>query len=281
MVRFGIGVTPRVAVIGDVHGQLAALRYELVRLGADPHTGDLPDDLTVVQVGDIVHRGPHSGGVVMLIDRYLREQPGRWIQLVGNHEAFYLGDRSFVWTDRVDGDTATTVQRWWAEGFMHVAAALPTTVGDYLVTHAGLTAGFWRAALDMPTSAANAATALNRLGAGGARKVFRPGAMLGRRRSGSAGPVWADAADELVPSWFQAQMPFSQVHGHCTVTDWDTGLPRGSDEVKANTITNPIARHEVTTLRGGRIIGIDPCHGAAAAPLWAAWEAALVGPVIT
>lgn len=275
------GVKPRVAVIGDVHGQLVALRYELVRLGADPHTGELPEDLTVVQVGDIVHRGPDSGGVVALIDRYLREQPGRWIQLVGNHEAFYLGGRSFQWNERIDSGTVATIEKWWADGSMHVAVALPTTLGDYLVSHAGLTAGFWRAALDMPTSAAAAAVALNELPVGGPRKVFRTGAMLGRRKSGSAGPVWADAAHELVPSWFQTRMPFSQVHGHCTVTDWETGKMRGSDAVIASTITNPIARHEITSLRGGRIIGVDPDHGATAASLWAAWEAELTGPITT
>ena len=54
----------RVAVIGDVGGHLAELRRELVRLGADEETGELPDDLTIVQVGDLVHRGPDSAGVV-------------------------------------------------------------------------------------------------------------------------------------------------------------------------------------------------------------------------
>ena len=42
----------RVAVIGDVGGHLAELRRELVRLGADQETGELPADLTIVQVGD-------------------------------------------------------------------------------------------------------------------------------------------------------------------------------------------------------------------------------------
>ena len=270
-----------VAVIGDVGGHLNALRYELVRLGADPHTGDLPPGLTVVQVGDLIHRGPDSRGVVALVDRYLREVPHRWIQLVGNHEAFYLGERSFQWPERVDNETAAAIVRWWAEGSMHVAAALPTTVGDYLVTHAGLTAGIWRSVLGTPRSAAAAATALNRLGAAGASAVFRTGAMLGRRASGSAGPLWADAAAELVPSWLQTQLPFGQIHGHSTIVDWKTGQLRGSSTVTAHTTTNPIARHEVTTLRGGSIIGIDPCHGVGAAHLWSAWEAPLVGAVTT
>ena len=84
----------RVAVIGDLAGHLDELRGELVRLGADASTLRLPDDLTVVQVGDLVHRGPDSDGVVALVDRYLREQPEHWVQLAGNHEGQYVRDAS-------------------------------------------------------------------------------------------------------------------------------------------------------------------------------------------
>ena len=92
----------RVAVIGDVGGHLSELRRELVRLGADEETGELPADLTIVQVGDLVHRGPDSAGVVRLVDRHLRARPGQWIQLVGNHEAQYLTAPAFAWPERLD-----------------------------------------------------------------------------------------------------------------------------------------------------------------------------------
>jgi hypothetical protein len=46
-------------VIGDIGGHLSELRTELVRLGAGPD-GWLPDDLIVVQVGDLIHRGPDT-----------------------------------------------------------------------------------------------------------------------------------------------------------------------------------------------------------------------------
>lgn len=272
---------PRVAVIGDVGGHLAALRFELFRLGADPHTGTLPPGLTIVQVGDLVHRGPDSEGVVALVDRYLREQPGQWIQIVGNHEAFYLTEPMFHWRERVTEATAATLMRWWCDGSMRVAAALPTTEGDYLVTHAGLTAGYWRSVIGWPAVASDAASALNGLIGSRSSTVFRPGAMLGRRASGSAGPVWADACCELVPSWFQTRMPFGQVHGHSSIVNWSTGALRGSNAVTVRTVANPVARHETTTLIGGDIIGVDPGHGVEPAPLWAAWEAALKGPVAT
>jgi hypothetical protein len=275
------GVEPRVAVIGDVGGHLAALRFELVRLGADPHTGVLPPNLTVVQVGDLVHRGPDSDEVVALVDRYLREQPGQWIQIVGNHEALYLGESVFYWRERIGATAAATLRRWWADGSMRVAASVRTTAGDYLVTHAGLTAGFWRSVLGTPITATATAATLNRLVGHRDSAVFRTGAMMGRRVSGSAGPLWAEASYELVPSWFQTRLPFGQIHGHSSIVDWHTATMRGPDAVVARTFANPVARHEITTLDGGQIIGIDPGHGVDPVPLWAAWEARLVAPVTT
>ena len=84
------------AVVGDIGGHVDELHRELGRLGADPQTGRLPDDLTVVQVGDLVHRGPDSERVIALVDRYLREQPGQWVQLLGNHEAHYVPAESWA-----------------------------------------------------------------------------------------------------------------------------------------------------------------------------------------
>ena len=134
---------PRVAVIGDVGGHLAALRFELFRLGADPHTGTLPPGLTVVQVGDLVHRGPDSEGVVALVDRYLREQPGQWIQIVGNHEAFYLTEPMFHWRERVTEATAASIRQTHLVGAASSqqvnaassAAIAQTAPGSLLIAH--------------------------------------------------------------------------------------------------------------------------------------------------
>ncbi|WP_233594971.1 metallophosphoesterase [Amycolatopsis sp. WAC 04169] len=73
----------RVAIIGDVGGHPDQLRRALAWLGA---TGErLPPDLTVIQVGDLVDRGPDSTGVLDIVANLLDD--GRWIQLAGNHEA--------------------------------------------------------------------------------------------------------------------------------------------------------------------------------------------------
>lgn len=79
-----------VAVIGDVAGHADELATALVSLGADPLTLGLPAGLTVVQVGDLVHRGPDSSGVLDIVERVLQAQPEQWVQLVGNHEGTYV-----------------------------------------------------------------------------------------------------------------------------------------------------------------------------------------------
>lgn len=264
----------RVAVVGDVGGHRDALVAELTRLGADPGTGELPDDLTVIQVGDLVHRGPDSEGVVALVDRYLDRQPDQWIQLVGNHEAQYLRDPVFDWPERIDEAAADTLRDWWASGRMQVAVAVETPHTGFLVTHAGLTADYWRDVLDAPEDVHRVAEGLNELVVRGDDVLFRAGEMLGNGRpTTSAGPLWASAPTELVPSWIATRLPFSQVHGHTSIFDWQNHRHRGSAEVTRRTTVDERAKHEITVLDGGLIIGIDPGHGRCAHHPWRSWEA--------
>ena len=72
----------RVAVFGDVGGQAAELRRELVALGADAGTLELPPDLTVVQVGDLIHRGPDSPGAITIARTVMSAQPRQVLRLV-------------------------------------------------------------------------------------------------------------------------------------------------------------------------------------------------------
>jgi hypothetical protein len=268
------GPRRRVAVIGDVGGHRLALRAELICLGADPDTGALPADLTVVQVGDLVHRGPDSAGVVELVDRYLTHQPDQWIQLVGNHEAQYLRDPAFVWAEQLGAATVATIRRWWAEGQLRIATALTADREDYLVTHAGLTSAVWRVDLGSPAGAARAAVALNALVGVRDHVLFRGGQMLdGRRPAWRAGPLWASARAELVPSWLGIPLPFSQIHGHSSVLGGSPQPARAGDPVIGITTFDDDTRHETSILDGGRIIGIDPGHGARPRRQWRAWQA--------
>ena len=265
------------AVIGDVAGHADELREELVRLGADPGTGRLPPGLVVVQVGDLVHRGPDSPGVVALVDRYLREQPEQWVQLAGNHEAQYLREPVFSWPERLAEESAETLRRWWASGQMTPATAVRTAEGeDVLITHAGLTTGYWQQVLDRVPDAGTAARALNSLVGTHDDVLFAAGEMLGSARpSPLAGPMWAAASSELLPGWLGVLMPFSQVHGHTSMTDWASGRLRVRADLARRTTLDHEAKHETTTLYGGRIVGVDPGHGSQPRRPWRAWETGL------
>lgn len=282
------------AIIGDVGGHAEELRAALVGLGHDESTGRLPDDLTVIQLGDLIHRGPDSHGAIALVDRLRRQQPGRWVQLAGNHEAQYLAPPMFHWPERLDEDDIETLYGWWHHGTMGVAAAVANPDGDWLVTHAGLTEGYWRHLLGLPADAAAAADALNGLIRGLRHtSLFRPGVMLTGDVDTSAGPLWASAPDELLPSWAasSAPAPFHQVHGHSSTVDFATGrhyrspahAARGGGPVDPSaavvTTEDPVRRHVTTSIRGRRLVGIDPGHGRRPAPTWA--PLVLQGAVVT
>ncbi len=272
----GTRLPRRVAVIGDVGGHLRELTNELARLGADPRTGALPDDLLVVQVGDLVHRGPESDAVIAQVDHYLTTQPGNWIQLVGNHEAQYLREPAFDWYETVSRESQQSIQRWWSTGAMQAAVWLDTVRGPFLVTHAGLTANFWRAVLDTPPTAAAAAVALNSLRDRREEALFRPGVMLrGGRPHRTAGPIWAEAGQELIASWLDTRMPFNQVHGHSSVYDWERQTLRCPSKVAELTVIDDEAKHEITEVGGGVIVGIDPGHGTSSRTPWRSWESLL------
>lgn len=251
----------RVAIIGDLAGHLDELRAELRVLGAD-RAATLPDDLVVVQVGDLVHRGPDSDGVVALVDRYLREQPGQWVQLAGNHEGQYVRDPVFDWPERIGWQAQDTVRSWWATGAMRVGAAVHTEGEDFVVTHAGLTEGFWRRALDAPTRAVDAVRALNSFVGRHDDVLFAAGQMLGGGEPNlTAGPMWAASGTEVVPSWLGTPLPFSQVHGHSSVVDWRRRELRGDPALLDRLTVAEDAAHASIALDGGRIIGVDPGHG--------------------
>lgn len=267
----------RIAVIGDVGGHAEPLRLELARLGAGAD-GSLPDDLTVVQVGDLIHRGPDSARVVEIVDDYLARQPDQWIQLIGNHEAHYLQPPVFAWSETLSRKHIRLIRRWWQSGSAAVAVAIEAAHESFLITHAGITAEFWANALGGPPTAAEAASRINDLARAGAESVFRAGVMLHGKTASDAGPLWADTMTELLPGWADRQMPFSQIHGHAAITSWrepDTTVAPAT--IEALVVIDTDAKHETVYLAGGRLVGIDPDHRDAPTTPWRALE--LVGTV--
>lgn len=87
-------------IVGDVHGEIGALRALLGHLDYRDD-GSHPDDRRVVFVGDLVDRGPDSPAVLELVMRLVREKHAYCV--LGNHDLNLLLDER-----RVDNN-------WWNE----------------------------------------------------------------------------------------------------------------------------------------------------------------------
>ncbi len=81
----------RIDIVGDVHGELVALRSLLSRLGYDDH-GRHPEGRRLVFVGDLADRGPDSPGVVLMVRDLVRR--GLAQSVMGNHELNALRARA-------------------------------------------------------------------------------------------------------------------------------------------------------------------------------------------
>lgn len=86
----------RTFAIGDIHGDLDALKRVLDRIPA------LDDKDTLVLMGDYLDRGPQSAQVVEFIRHELPKRvPGKLVALRGNHEDGWLRVASGGWPDFV------------------------------------------------------------------------------------------------------------------------------------------------------------------------------------
>lgn len=256
----------RYCVIGDIGGHREVLAKLLARAGCSPGQGRIPDDLTVVQVGDLVHRGPDSAGVVSLVDEFLAGPDGdRWLQLAGNHEAQYVrpGGATFRWDEVLPESTIATLRRWWDQGWMVPAV----DAGGVLVTHAGLTRGFWQS-LGEPGSARETAAAINGLPRERSSSLWREGVLILGVPMAGAGPLWASASDEVIPGWLGYPVPFTQIMGHSSLVN-RRGELRTDDPHVIDTITLlPAEGMGYATVAGRQFWCIDPTHTSEPAPAW-------------
>ena len=251
----------RLAVVGDVGGHSEQLRWALDWLGAED--GLLPPDLVVVQVGDLVDRGPDSSGVLDVVARMLAEQPLQWIQLVGNHEAQHLPGGAVFWPEPLAAADVDRLRLWWANGSLRVAAAVRTADGDeLLLTHAGLTLAAWQR-LGTPMSAVAAAEALNDR----PELIWETG---DHGRDGRAGPLWAESGAALHEPWmgYRGMVPFGQVHGHSTIVHFGDRRWRCTGRVRQRATVDWAARHVRVRIGARPFIGVDPGHGRRGAPGW-------------
>lgn len=141
-------------VFGDTGGHFTQLYNGLIDIGM---TQDyvLPKNTTIVHCGDLVHKGPASMEILHMIDEVKEKNPDQWVQIIGNHEAQYLGGIVFKHVGVLDEEGTGILKRWDIEGFLKFtytipATALITTESDtyrtdkpIVVSHSGISRPFW------------------------------------------------------------------------------------------------------------------------------------------
>lgn len=108
-------------IVGDVHGELGALRALLSHLGYDAF-GQHPEGRTLVFLGDLVDRGPDSPGVVEKVSGLYFAKRAQC--LLGNHELRLLNQVSKPDNSWTSAEAAARAQRQGWRAPMRVAHAL-------------------------------------------------------------------------------------------------------------------------------------------------------------
>ncbi len=173
----------RVAIIGDVGGFSECMWACLQRLGVNVGSGEIPDGLRIVQLGDLIggHARP-DGLLIDFVDDLVTEYPTQWIQLMGNWEANYVqhGTQFCKGPDAdpepLGEDHVEMMEQWWRRPTGPIAAVVLAEDEPWLVTHAGVTRHVWE--LCGRGSAVDTARALNEAAVKGERWVYAAGEML-------------------------------------------------------------------------------------------------------
>lgn len=264
-------------VFGDTGGHFIQLYNALCHLGFDPASHKLPADLSVVHLGDLVHRGPESEKLTDLVDAIMQANPGQWAQLLGNHELHHVPGAPYFWRCECTNKAVETIFRWveteqavFAHGLdeklnVEVAEGTELEVNGLFFAHGGLGPGFWRE-IGCPTLPSQAAEAINKLPM---KVASRPGEMLGgvpsTMRGLPPGPVWSLAHLEVWAEWDNdGAPPFSQMHGHSAAfhwpsNQWFTGV---SGDFMRSTLLFPDKRVSVTGMENENyLFGMDPSFG--------------------
>jgi hypothetical protein len=144
--------TPTIVSVSDIHGYLSEARSALLALGEHPDYDPIVetagarrlqwagnDEYVLVINGDLIDRGVHSGDVVGMAERLIKQAPPGHVRVTfGNHEMGVLTPDVFDWGDWYS-TTRTDEQR---RGFVdairngHVVAAYEGYNATY--AHAGL-----------------------------------------------------------------------------------------------------------------------------------------------
>lgn len=259
-----------IIVVSDVGGHKDYLDHILVK-HAKMRNSVIPEDVHLVINGDIVHKGPDSEGCLELTAELLEKNDNITVT-IGNHEANYLARPEF-WPHPIAEGSQRLLHDLWDSGKLKVGVALDTEQGQHLVTHAGLSWGYWSLALQEPATPQEAANRLEWVRAEKEDYLWVPGCMISGDVNLAAGPIWAASSEEVIPSWVRASLrslpsvqDFHQIHGHSNIFHWAAQRWYLAETYRDMVDLYAGPRKSVTTIAGNRIHGIDPGHTAKAAP---------------
>jgi len=261
-------------VFGDTGGHKSALFSSLVKLGIDIKNGMIPEGTRIIHVGDLIHKGPGSSDILKTVDLLIRNNPGQWVQILGNHEFQHIKGSPVFWKCSCTSVDISIINRWFESGLAHASFGIDKITSielevsakpkievpnkGILFAHGGLTKTWWDI-LGNVKSPSELSAILNGLDA---RTITSPGQMLGYINP-KVGPVWAIGNDEVFTSWpATSDMPFMQVHGHTVSYQWSRSKWFRSDPAfkpfRDNTKLNPMSRAVVTKVANSLLIGVDP-----------------------
>lgn len=78
-------------ILPDVGAHLEVFNNMLEKAGVNLATLVIPEGLTIIQLGDLVHKGVQPLECLCLAYNMKQKNGDKYIQILGNHEAHYLG----------------------------------------------------------------------------------------------------------------------------------------------------------------------------------------------
>lgn len=262
-------------VFGDTGGHASQLFASLKQIGVDLDKGIIPENVRIIHLGDLIHKGPHTSMLLEKIDKLVRRNPTQWVQILGNHEFQHIEGSPVFWRCDCNIQEVDIICNWLEMGLAAPSFAVPTVKKinlevsakpkiaipeqGILFTHAGLTWDWWNG-LGQPANPVEVSMHLNSFPVD---LITVPGEMLGYV-GGKPGPVWAVGNSEVFNSWESNKdsMPFMQMHGHTSSYKWTKGewwrKDKNFQTFKKATKLNPESRAVITKMSDSLLIGLDP-----------------------
>lgn len=219
-------------IFGDSSGYWDPIQNSLMEIGVNLKDFIIPQDVVIVHVGDLIHKGPDSDKILAYVSLLMyhnndRDDRGEWIQLIGNHESNYIPHFPSFWKFDINQQSAEMINFWHQSGQMKIAYALPLTSKasrPIVVSHAGISHDFFQdEGFDMSNMSLNQATEfVNKLNA---RFIKYPsafnkaGRMLGYPGATRISPFWIETTNELLKVGSQ-NPALDQIVGHTSPYMW-------------------------------------------------------------